>query len=206
MRIRSLFAAFAAVCTLGAAPVAQATTFSFSFAVESVDQLQGLFLPDVSPDDALSLTVTGLPCLQSGGTFCTNAAGVVVVPGSNPVGGSLINGSNGTTFGSLLLEIDGIVVQLFATDAANGSGSANPPTSLTLSTTFADLGFTSSELIGAQLFFEVSDTVRTDNLGAFQIDGTFTPAAVGSVPEPAPWTLGILGAFSVLVARRRVRR
>jgi hypothetical protein len=52
----------------------------------------------------------------------------------------------------------------------------------------------------------VSDTLRTDNLGAFQITGTLTPAAVGSVPEPAPWTLGVLGAFSILIARRRSRR
>jgi hypothetical protein len=154
MRIRSLFAAFAAGCALAAASFAQATTFGFSFPVDAADELQGLSFPfDVSAGDTLSLTVTRLPCLQSGGTYCTNAAGVVVVPGSSPVGGSSINGSNGTTFGSLLLQIDGIVLQLFPTDAADGSGSANPPTSLTLVATLADLGFTSSELLGAQFFF-----------------------------------------------------
>src|ERR1700722_9087920 len=110
----------------------------------------------LTQDDTLALMVTGSPsdpCLQSGPQYCTNAAGVLTTAGNGAgVGGTTtfsgtFNGTTGTwNYGSLLLEISGVsgpgTVQLFAANAANGFGSATPPSDLTLaSTSLSALGF-----------------------------------------------------------------
>src|SRR5690349_19394236 len=80
------------------------------------------------PTDQLSLTASGSVCLQSGGFYCTNAAGVLVVQGSDgtPVGSSSLNTVSagfykGTfSFGSLVIGNPTIgFAQLFSTNAAN---------------------------------------------------------------------------------------
>lgn len=91
----------------------------------------------LTQNDTLELTVTGDPCLQTG-AYCINAAGVVTVAGTSPVGAATtFTGTYGGTtatwdFGALLMEISGVgAVQIFPADAADGLGSGSPPSSLT---------------------------------------------------------------------------
>jgi len=95
--------------------------------------------------DTIEFTVSGEVCLQARTAYCTNGAGILVVAGSTPVGGtSTFNGIFGTTsgtwnFGALLMEISGVspvgTVQVFPANAQNGLGSTTPPMSLTLPAT-----------------------------------------------------------------------
>lgn len=149
--------------------------------------------------DTLSLTAIGSPCLQSGNTYCTNAAGVVVVAGTQPVGGSSMNG--GTTFGSLLLTISGVgTEQLFPTNPANGLGSSSPPTSLFLpSTSLSALFGSFSPEVDPTFTFVMSDTIRSDNSGSFTVSS--------AVPEPSTWAMMILGFCGVgfMAYRRKLK-
>lgn len=139
---------------------------------------------------------TGNPCLQYGlPQYCTNGAGVLTVAGTSPVGGSssfsgTFGGTSGTwTYGALLMSISGVgTVQVFPTNAANGLGSATPPTSLTLpTTTLSALGFASFSVVNPTITFVVADSGSTDNLGQFVLTQTSTPPAV-----PAPGTLMLI--------------
>jgi PEP-CTERM motif-containing protein len=136
--------------------------------------------------DTLSLIASGAPCLQSG-AYCTNAAGVVVVAGTQPVGGFSINPLDGNTYGSLLLSISGVAgsEQLFPTTAANGLGSSSPPTSLFLSSTPLSDFFGSFSEVNPTLTFVMSDSLFTDNSGSFSV--------ASPVPEPSAWAMMILG-------------
>jgi hypothetical protein len=145
--------------------------------------------------DTLSLIASGSPCLQSG-AYCTNAAGVVVVAGTSPVGGSSLNG--GTTFGSLLLTISGVgTEQLFPTNAANGLGSGSPPTSLFLpSTSLSALFGSFAQVTDPTFTLVMSDTLRSDNSGSFTV--------ASAVPEPSTWAMMILGFVGIgFMAYRR---
>jgi hypothetical protein len=147
--------------------------------------------------DTIDLSVSGLVCLQPGDTFCTNAAGVVVVAGSQPVGGSAPNGP--TTFGSLLLgNLTLGFHQIFATNAPNGLGSGAPPSVLSLSTTLGAIGFGAGIPGGSTLEWRISDTNIADNSGSFTIT---SPSA--AVPEPASILLFGLGLFALTAYRRR---
>jgi hypothetical protein len=146
--------------------------------------------------DTLALTVSGTPCLQTG-FYCTNAAGVVTVAGSTPVGGSSDN--SGTTFGSLLLTISGVgTTQLFAANAADGLGSASPPSTLSLaSTSLGSLGLGLFSVVNPTLTFTVGDTLRTDNSGQFTLTQT------AALPEPGSLLLVGMGLAALSAARRR---
>lgn len=61
----------------------------------------------------------------------TNAAGIVVVPGTAPVGEFSVDPSSNFTHGSLLITISGLGSrQVFASNNANGFGSGDPPTNV----------------------------------------------------------------------------
>lgn len=149
--------------------------------------------------DMISLSVSGTMCLQPGSTFCTNGAGVIVVAGSHPVGGALLNGS--TYYGSVLLGNSTLGYhQLFPTDASTGLGSGNPPTTLTLLATLGSVGFASGIGAGETLEFLLSDTFTGDNSGGFRITDL---SKQGEVPEPATLALAALGLAALGVLRRR---
>jgi len=135
--------------------------------------------------------------LQGPSAFGTNAAGVVVLAGSTGVGGSLANGS--TTFGSLLIGTGGVFHQLFATNAANGLGSSNPPTTLSITNVPLSSIFGSGLTAGTVVELRISDINTNDNFGSF------TLSQAQGVPEPA--TFALLGssflALAFLIRRRR---
>jgi hypothetical protein len=186
--------AVAALCALAGPRQAEATVVIFPspLTVDSTSASGTSFTYSgtLTGGDILSLFASGSPCLQSGNTYCTNAAGVVTVAGSLGVGGSSQNPDNGTTFGSLLLTISGVgTEQIFPTNAANGLGSGTPPTSLFLSTSLSSLGFGVFSADNPTLTFVMSDTIRSDNSGAFTI--------ASAVPEPSTWAMMILGFLGV---------
>ncbi|HYP07438.1 MAG TPA: PEP-CTERM sorting domain-containing protein [Bryobacteraceae bacterium] len=199
MRTLLATSAFAAAILLQTASAATLTVPSLTVLGTDVFSGPTFTVPvDYSPTDTLSFTVSGIVSLQGGGAFGTNAAGVVVVPGSAGVGQSAPNGS--TTFGSLLLGNNVIpFVQLFATDASNGLGSANPPTVLAFSDTIGNI-FGSGLSAGTVLEFRISDINTGDNGGQFSI----RPDDAGAVPEPGSWLLAASGV--ALVAGTRLRR
>jgi len=160
----------------------------------------------------INLTAAGAACEQSGGTYCTNASGVLTVAGSSPVGqttsftGPIGGFSKTFNYGSLVMTISGVgSVQLFAANATDGLGSGAPPNSLTLpATSLSALGFPNFSATNPTITFTVADTLYTDNSGSFSVSsGNAAPS-----PTPAPGTivLVILGlAGLTLMYRLRVR-
>ncbi|HLJ17085.1 MAG TPA: PEP-CTERM sorting domain-containing protein [Bryobacteraceae bacterium] len=133
------------------------------------------------------------PCLQAGPQYCTNGGGIVTVAGTTGIGGTstfsgTFNGTAGTwNYGSLIMEISGEgAVQVFAANAADGLGSATPPTGLTLAATpLSGLGFGSfTSAANPTVTFLMADTLYTDNTRQFVL-------SQASVPEPSSiWLLG----------------
>lgn len=151
------------------------------------------------PSDTLSVNVSGTVDIWSG-TLAMNAAGIITQttqPGFS-VGQTIaaVTGatSPGQPSGSLLIGNSTLgFFPLFSANAANGLGSANPPTNLSLSgvplsSIFTNVGFTGIAN-GTVLQFRINDTNSFDNSGQFVI--TSTPA---STPEPSTILgLGVLG-------------
>ena len=191
--VLALTLATVAAASLGATPI----LFPSPVTVNGTDVTSGpsFFVPSaLLGTDTLGLTVDGTVCLQTGGTYCTNAAGVVVVAGTQPVGGSALLGSK--TFGSLLLGNTTLgFFQVFPTNAANGLGSGAPPTTLSQTATLASLGFAGGIPGGSTLQWRVTDSFVADNTGAFRISAT--------VPEPGSIVLFGIGLVGLAAWRRR---
>jgi hypothetical protein len=128
--------------------------------------------------DTIAFSETGEACLQATTAYCTNGAGIVVVAGSTPVGGtSSFSEAFGTTsglwnYGALLMVISGVspvgTVQIFPANAQNGLGSQTPPVGLSLpSTSLASLGFSPFSVTNPTIAFLVADTNYADNSGSF---------------------------------------
>ena len=151
--------------------------------------------------DTITIDTNGTMYLQTGGTYGTNAAGIVVVNGTALVGQDTPNPGpgtgTGTTYGALLLgnSTDGFF-QMYPSDASNGLGSPTPPTDLL--TTLNLSTFAGGNLIGATtLEFLLSDTIVSDN------SGQYTVSSGSSVPEPVS---GALVGWGLLAAAALVRR
>jgi len=167
--------------------------------------------------DTITLVQSGNPCLQGGGTYCTNGAGVLTVAGSSPVGGSsAFAGPAGIipagtwTYGALLMQVSGVgTVQLFPTNAGNGLGSATPPASLTLpATSLAALGFPAFSVANPTITFIVADTGFTDNSGQFVLTQAAPPPppVAADIPTLGEWALLGLMALLGIVGARHLRR
>jgi hypothetical protein len=161
----------------------------------------------------LSFTQTGLACEQASSTYCTNAAGVVVVAGSTGVGGtSTFSGTFGGTagtwnFGALLMTISGVgTAQVLPANAGNGLGSGTPPSSLSLNgATLSSLGFSHFSVVNPTITFVVADNNYGDNSGLFTLTPTGAPAAT---PAPSTLLLSLTGgaALALLIFSKRVFR
>ncbi|WP_159296339.1 PEP-CTERM sorting domain-containing protein [Microcystis aeruginosa] len=147
------------------------------------------------PSDTLSVNVSGTVDVWSG-TLTMNAAGIITqttaagfsVGQTTPVGSGATR--TGQPSGSLLIGNSTLgFFPLFSANAANGLGSANPPTNLSLSgvplsSIFTNVGFTGIAN-GTVLEFRVNDVNSFDNSGQFVITST---------PEPSTILgLGVLG-------------
>jgi hypothetical protein len=157
----------------------------------------------VQAGDTIGIETTNIMYLQTGNTYGTNAAGVVVVPGSAPIGQFGINPSGppfpdygaGTPYGDLLLGNPAFgFFAVYPTDASTGAGSSAPPTDLRITLNLGSFG--GGSLVGApSLEFLLSDTQVTDNSGYF---------TVSSVPEPV--SASLMGCGLLLAAALRRRR
>ena len=170
-------------------------SFTFPGTLTSADTIG--FLASGNPTD---------PCLQTGPAYCTNPAGIVTVAGTSPVGSSsTFVGTFGTTtdlfdFGSLIIILNNqLAEQVFQPNVANGFGSNNPPTSLTLPpTSLAALGFGSFSFVNPTIGFIIADTFRGDNTGSFLL----TQGTPTGIPEPGGLMLLGAGLLIVVVALR----
>lgn len=159
----------------------------------------------------LSLNTSGSVCIQSG-AYCTNAAGVVLVPGTMGVGGvSTFSGTFGGTTntwnqGAIGLTIGGVgTVQIFPANVANGAGSSAPPGALSLpSTSLASLGFGSFSVVNPTITFFLLDNLYPDNSGSF----TLTQGSISTTPAPSTLLLSLAGLATLtffFFARRRAQ-
>jgi hypothetical protein len=165
----------------------------------------------------ISLSVSGTGCLQGGGVYCTNAAGIVVVAGSSPIGAATtFSGTIGVTtaawtYGVLTMTINSIAtVPLFQANAANGLGSVSPSTSLSLNNvSLVSLGFPANlNVTNPVVTFAIADSNYPDNSNSMTASGSFTIAAT-AVSAPALSDAGLaslalllLAAAAVLLRRR----
>ena len=207
-RIPYLLAAIASCC-YGAAVTFP--TSPLSIPVTSSSGTSFTFTGTLTQNDTISFTQTGLVCIQGGGTYCTNGAGVVVTPGTLGPGGTFSTTATVAGFtktfvvGSLMLAIQGVnAVQVFPATPANGAGSATPPTSLTLPpTTFAALGFPNFTVVNPTITLVVFDNLYPDNSGSTQLQQQAVPPAV---PAPSALLLVGIGLAAVSLAVPWIRR
>ncbi len=137
--------------------------------------------------DVFSLNASGTPNFNTNDSYITNAAGVLTQPysGASLPTGSSFAGPNSATAGALLIGNNSIgYFQLFPTNATNGAGSSNPPTSFSFSniTLGSIFGTALDNTPTSTLFLIANDSVYTDNSGTFSVSGSIDPAT--SVPEP----------------------
>jgi hypothetical protein len=172
----------------------------------------------ITAASTISLSVSGTGCLQGGGVYCTNAAGIVVVAGSSPIGaattfiGPIGVTTTTWTYGVLTMTINSIAtVPLFQANAANGLGSGSPLTTLSLNNvSLASLGFPSNlNVTNPTVTFAIADSNYPDNSNSMMASGSFTTPAATAIGAPALSDAGLaslallLLAAGVVLMRRR---
>jgi hypothetical protein len=206
---RALF--FIALLTGGAA--AQVITFpsSLSVGATSAGGVSFTYSGVLTQAATLGFTASGLSCEQ-GAAYCTNASGVIVIPGSSGVGatssfgGTFFGTAQTWNFGALIMGISGVGgVQVFPANSANGLGSGSPPSALSLAgSSLASLGFPAFSVTNPTITFVVADTLYADNSGGF----TLTQSAPSATPVPSTLLLAMAALVMLslmLIARRRRR-
>ena len=197
---------------LGGSAFAQSIVLPSTLTVNAISSTGASFTYSGTLTQAASvaLNASGTSCEQGGGTYCTNASGVVVIPGSSPAGAATsfsgtFGGTVGTwNYGALIMIISGVgAVQVFPANTANGLGSGSPSSTVSLAaTTLAALGFGSFSVVNPTITFVVADNNYGDNSGGFVLNQGTTPLAT-----PAPATLGLtvlgVGTLALFAMRRR---
>ena len=136
------------------------------------------------PSDTLSITVAGPVYLETGPAYGTNAAGVVTLAGVNgnqPVGSALAC----ATIDSIEFDCGSMIVyvtsgsttyygRLFLATRKDGFGRTKPPVQLTykgsLKKLFGkDSGYKKFKFKNPTFTFLLSDTLYSDNTGAFAV-------------------------------------
>lgn len=132
------------------------------------------FPGDLDADDEITMQAVG-ECDAIGGSYTTNAAGIVMAPtfngfvaGDGPADG---NGPNGTNVGACAIGIYGPGVDrrnFFSRIAANGLGDSTPTDDVTETVRLGDL-FTDPEIdtLGSEFNLRVVDSSYGDNSGSF---------------------------------------
>ncbi len=163
---------------------------------------------DYAASDVLNLTVSGTINIDSfvDNGYVTNAAGVTTQPGTpffgNPPTGAAVAYDSSRKYGSLLFgnSVNGYR-QVFQANAANGLGSDNPPTTLSISTTLGAVFENLSLSRGTVLGFRITDVNSGDNTGSFLVSGSIGEPAT-AVPEP----FTILGSIAALGTGAAIKR
>jgi hypothetical protein len=167
----------------------------------------------LTQNDTINLAISGAGCLQGGGAYCTNAAGVLTVAGSSPVGATstlaaTVGGFPITyNYGAVLMLISGVgVVQLLPASAGNGLGSATPPSTLALSaTSLGALGFGTFSVTNPTISFIVADNNYVDNTGSLTLSQVPAGTPAG-VPALGPWGMLLLALGLAAISWRMVKR
>jgi hypothetical protein len=156
--------------------------------------------------DTISLNVSGTVELASG-NYTTNAAGILTQysPVFNSVAGNAFTNSFGEKYGALLLGNSTIgFYNLFEPNAANGLGSANPPTNLSLTNiSLSSIGFSSGLTDGTVLQFRVSDEDTFNNSSAFTVSGSIDGTTT-AVPEPFTIIGTLIGGTAAFRIRKKL--
>jgi len=167
----------------------------------------------LTQNDTIAFSTSGLPCLQTGGGYCTNPAGVVVTPGggwpagsANNFSGSFGGFSGSYTYGAILMSIPGVgTKQVFPASAANGAGSSTPPSTLNLpATPLSALGFSTFSVTNPTITFYFADDLYSDNTGSVTL--TQATGSVPATPVPASWILIVCGLVLLGLLAPRLRK
>ncbi|WP_373539374.1 PEP-CTERM sorting domain-containing protein [Chamaesiphon sp.] len=157
--------------------------------------------------DTISLDVSGTVNLTGAG-YITNAAGILTQPttsfGSRPTGDFVVR-SPGINWGALLLGNTTLGFrQLFPATTANGLGSSNPPTNLSLTNVTLDSIFGSGLINGTVLQFRISDSDNFNNSGAFTVSSPINQPTT-AVPEPFTIIGTLIGGTAAVRMRKELK-
>jgi hypothetical protein len=207
-----LSATAGAVATLALQAVpANAANLTFSAPVDATSTT-GLSLSgggNFLSTDVLNFTVSGTPNFAPSTTpYVTNAAGVLTQPyngGISLATGDSFTGPNSASIGALLIGNSDLgYFQLFPSNAANGSGSATPPTTFSFSNTLSSIFGTALDTTSTSaLNLITNDSLYSDNSGAYIVSGSVDSAT--AVPEPFTIIGTLVGGTAAVRMRKKLK-